>query len=180
MSQSREAHTQMLRLVNSIVMLVIVTTGLVHWLSIEYGWVTPEGIQALVFDQALYYTVVTLSTLGYGDYAPVGTAGRIVMTCLITIFMIFVPYQSARFFELRRLVSSYRGAYTEHKEHIIICCDATCASVRFRRGGGAMRRACAWMALVHHGSPHAQHWGANSSLADCSCARASAHHWLPH
>ena len=52
------------------------------------------------------------------------------MTVLIMLFMFFVPYQSARFFELRRLSSSYRGAYNGSADHIVIVCDPMCPSVR--------------------------------------------------
>jgi hypothetical protein len=86
----------------------------------------------LLFHEALYYTVVTLSTLGYGDYSPweKSALSQILMTMLILGFMFFVPYQSARFFELRRLVSAYRGAFNSPAEHIVICCDPFCPSVR--------------------------------------------------
>jgi voltage-gated potassium channel len=131
-SQARENQSQQIQLLSSVILLLILTTGLVQWLSLEVGWTTPDSDEprTLLFHEALYYTIVTLSTVGYGEYVPHNTTGRLLMTLLVSLFMLFVPYQSAKFFELRRLVSSYRGAYTNAAEHIVITCDPMCPSVR--------------------------------------------------
>lgn len=93
--QSREAQNQQFKLLTSIALLVVITTGFVQWLSIEFGWITPMGVRALQFHEALYYTVVTLSTLGYGEYVPAEGVGQFVMTILIVAFTIFVPYRAS-------------------------------------------------------------------------------------
>ena len=41
----------------------------------------------------------------------------------------FVPYQTARFFEIRRLISAYRGSYSADQPHIVVCCNSTCQGV---------------------------------------------------
>ena len=128
--QTREANHQQFKLLSSILLMLIVTTGFVQWVSTEYGFRTNDGTRALFFHEALYFTVVTLSTVGYGDMVPEEALGRVIMIILVVAFMFFVPYQSARFFELRRLVSAYRGSYNSPSEHIVICCDPNCTTVR--------------------------------------------------
>ena len=89
--QSREAQNQQVQLLTSIALLVVMTTGFVQWLSIEFGWHTPQASpRALQFHEAFYYTVVTLSTLGYGDYYPYEGIGQFVMTFLIVFFIFAV------------------------------------------------------------------------------------------
>ena len=130
-NQSKEANRQMISLVGTVVLLLVLTTGFVQWLSLEVGWNRPagRGPGPLQFHEALYYSVVTLSTLGYGDYYPSDTWGRCTMTVFLLFTFFYVPYQTSKFFVLRSLVSAYRGSYNDERRHIVICCDAACASI---------------------------------------------------
>jgi voltage-gated potassium channel len=48
------------------------------------------------FGDAFYYTVVTLSTVGFGDVLPVTTAGRWVTVATILAGIIVIPWQASR------------------------------------------------------------------------------------
>jgi voltage-gated potassium channel len=48
------------------------------------------------FGDAFYYSVVTLSTVGFGDILPVTTAGRWVTIATILAAIIFIPWQGSK------------------------------------------------------------------------------------
>lgn len=49
--------------------------------------------QYLDWDDALYYVIVTLTTLGYGDIFPINTSGKMLMVVAILCCFIFIPYE---------------------------------------------------------------------------------------
>jgi voltage-gated potassium channel len=55
--------------------LIVVATGIVVFMAIEH----------LSFTDALYFTIVTISTVGYGDIHPISTAGKLLTIVLIII-----------------------------------------------------------------------------------------------
>ena len=77
--------------------IIFVSSGLIF--SIEHK-VNPERFST--FFDAVYYSVVTLTTVGFGDITPVSTAGRLVTMIMILSGIIFIPWQIGMF--LRRLV----------------------------------------------------------------------------
>ena len=54
-----------------------------------------------IFD-AVYYSVVTMSTVGFGDITPVSDAGRIVTITMIASAIILIPWQISVF--LKRII----------------------------------------------------------------------------
>lgn len=48
------------------------------------------------FGEAFYYCVITLSTVGYGDYTPITAAGRTLTVILILGGAILVPWQAGK------------------------------------------------------------------------------------
>ncbi len=82
-----------------------------------------EGSNISSMGNAFWYTIVTLTTVGYGDYYPVSIAGRIVSLVfilgsvgLIGYFIGQITAQAASFLERRKL--GYMG--TNFENHILI------------------------------------------------------------
>lgn len=80
------------------------------------------------FVDVLYFTVVSLATVGYGDIAPVALEARLLNTVLLTPVRIFVwllflgtAYELAllhfRFFEEHRM----RQLAKRLEKHVIVC-----------------------------------------------------------
>ncbi|CAH8573641.1 unnamed protein product [Heterobilharzia americana] len=88
--------------------------------------------QPLPYTASLYFTIVTMSTVGYGDIVPQTHLGRV----FISLFILFalatfasaIPEIVDMFFN----VSKYSGVYQkpEGKSHIVVCGEITTDSVR--------------------------------------------------
>tara|TARA_Y100000310_G_scaffold337630_1_gene425220 strand:- start:2076 stop:2894 length:819 start_codon:yes stop_codon:yes gene_type:complete len=83
----------------TIFVIVFVSSGLIFFIEHE---VNPERFGT--FFDAVYYSVVTLTTVGFGDITPVSTAGRLVTIGMIISGIIFIPWQIGSF--LKRIIYS--------------------------------------------------------------------------
>jgi hypothetical protein len=71
------------------------------------------------FGVALYFVVVTISTVGYGDYSPSSPEGRAVVCLMIIGFMVIVPVKISELAELLALRSPWHITY---RAKVIVCC----------------------------------------------------------
>ena len=124
-------RSQAINLVSTLLCIVIITTGFVQWVAnLEptawYDEVPGEPITEISFHDALYFTVVTFTTVGYGDIRPESPAGRMLIVVLICLFAYLVPSESQRLTRLLDLRSKYSGHFRKKQEqmHIVIGADA--------------------------------------------------------
>ena len=82
-----EDHRMILRIVLSIFCLVFITGGLVF--ECEKGVNPAFGS----ISDALYFAVVTLTTVGFGDLAPMTLQGRLVTMVMILTGVMIIPWQ---------------------------------------------------------------------------------------
>ena len=76
------------------------------------------------FHDAMYFSFVTFSTVGYGDIAPRGTQGRILTLTMIGCVWTVLPAELTKFSRLLDLRSKYSGSYKpKSTNHIIISCN---------------------------------------------------------
>ena len=80
------------RLVVSIVIIFFVYSGLFYFVE------SPVNPDVQNFGDAFYFTVVAISTVGFGDIVPVSGAGRFVTVAMIISGIIIIPFQAARIF----------------------------------------------------------------------------------
>ena len=76
------------------------------------------------FHDFLYFTVVTISTVGYGDIYPVSEEGRFVIICLIIFAAFLIPKETGELLTLLENTSIYsREIYNSNSDitHIVIC-----------------------------------------------------------
>mmetsp|Transcript_26577 Transcript_26577/g.92376 ORF Transcript_26577/g.92376 Transcript_26577/m.92376 type:complete len:1263 (-) Transcript_26577:93-3881(-) len=123
---------QIILLMTTVISILVVTTGFVQFVGNEVEadeWGAHQG--PIQFHDALYFTVVTFTTVGYGDVAPSGVVGRLVITALIAITFVLVPFETSKLVRLARLRSAYAGVLSvrDGHSHIIVCCDLECLGV---------------------------------------------------
>ncbi|CAD8212795.1 unnamed protein product [Paramecium octaurelia] len=85
------------------------------------------------FHEMIYFTIVTLSTVGYGDVIPQSEEGRVCVIVLIIIVLVVIPKQMNELIRLMGLQSVYaRSFYKPNHEipHIIICGYVSVASLK--------------------------------------------------
>lgn len=132
---------EILHTVTSITVLLLVVTGAVQSVSYQYPeafeapvpiWQQEEGITEsgdsvgatrLYWHECLYFCVVTITTLGYGDIFPVTTLSRMLMVFIIIIAFSLIPTllsDLVRAFFSRPL---YAGSLSlpPGRKHILIC-----------------------------------------------------------
>ena len=76
----------LLRIIFSLLVILFVSSGLM--LTIEEN-VNPNINK---FDDALYFTLVSVTTVGYGDITPITSIGKIITMLVITSGVIIIPY----------------------------------------------------------------------------------------
>jgi len=105
----------------------------------EYGNVsyvaTPydSSLTDFRWHDGLYFTVVTLSTVGYGDMAPDDTNVRFLVIFFIMFCVIYIPMKVSRIQDLIQERQAYERAYPYNEndafEHVVLCGKLRLSSV---------------------------------------------------
>eukprot|EP00164_Ancoracysta_twista_P002580 GFYU01003435.1.p1 GENE.GFYU01003435.1~~GFYU01003435.1.p1 ORF type:complete len:1388 (-),score=316.22 GFYU01003435.1:248-4411(-) len=112
------------RLLFNGVSILCTTAGVV--MGLEYESV--EDLQK--YHTALYFTVVTLTTVGYGNIAPVTPIGRlVVMLVIFSCILILIPLQTSRFSEVNSLRSGYMGTLSI-RGHVVVAGSVTAENLQ--------------------------------------------------
>ncbi len=71
------------------------TILIIFFISSGFFWFTENSVNDNIktFGDAFYFTVVTLTTVGFGDIAPVSSGGRTVTILMIISGIILIPWQ---------------------------------------------------------------------------------------
>ncbi|CEL99297.1 unnamed protein product [Vitrella brassicaformis CCMP3155] len=123
-----EVTQQILRILLTLFSLALFGAGLLQRLEEK----NTEG--PFDFHTMLYFVVITISTVGYGDIVPESPAGRVIVCALLAFFFISIPVQTNELFRLMGMQSVYaRKTYKSQLEipHIII---TGCVDVRSLEG----------------------------------------------
>lgn len=87
-------------------------------MNIEINSITGTPLQ---FHETVYFLVVTLATVGYGDLHPTTAAGQITITLAICIgSIIVIPYYVAKFIEKISEYSPYKRTLTGLQNRIFL------------------------------------------------------------
>ncbi|KAL4463512.1 hypothetical protein ABPG72_007613 [Tetrahymena utriculariae] len=130
----------------TILSLVIITAGtllsfeapkreeMIDALTNEQKQCTISTINPATFQEMIYFVVVSISTVGYGDVVPYSEMGRATVIVLIIIVIVIVPQQTNELIRLISLQSVYaRTIYKPNSDipHIIICGHVDVSALRF-------------------------------------------------
>lgn len=81
-------HLIIFRIVFIITAIVFVSSGLIFYAESR---INPEDFST--FFDAVYFSVVTLTTVGFGDMTPVSDYGRVITMLIIISGIVFIPWQ---------------------------------------------------------------------------------------
>ncbi len=117
-----------IRIALTVFTIIFISAGLT-W-AIE-GPVSPDKIRH-IWD-AMYFTIITITTVGYGDISPVTTLGRIVSVLTVLAGVTLIPWQLGKLVKLLFVSSTKVGArcpkcgLAEHDPDAVRCklCGAT-------------------------------------------------------
>jgi voltage-gated potassium channel len=111
--------------IRAVAVLVLVGIALGgHW--IDRAGLRDNSDGAVSFLDIVYFTVITVTTVGYGDIVPVSTSARMFDTFVVTpirIFVFLIFLGSAYSFMLRQGWERWRMGLIrrELKDHVIVC-----------------------------------------------------------
>ena len=128
-SDDVEVQKQLFSVTFMVFSIVFVFAGIFH--LIENTFNTPElmsekwGMSHLQFHDALYFTIVTVATVGFGDIYPLSVAGKFLVIILIATTIVIISNEVNTLFAMLALKSVYaRNTYVPPKgspPHVIIC-----------------------------------------------------------
>ncbi|XP_065919143.1 calcium-activated potassium channel subunit alpha-1a-like isoform X2 [Dysidea avara] len=87
----------------------------------------------LAFPDYVYFLIVTISTVGYGDISPNTEVGRIFVSFLIILGIVLIAYATPTISELFESYSQYSGSYTQvtDAKHVVVSGHINSESVRY-------------------------------------------------
>ncbi len=97
---------------------------LVFWLDRENFRDELDGVVS--FTDVIYFTFVTVTTLGYGDIVPIGDRAHLIDALLVTpvrIFVLFIFIGTAYEFVFQRIIEDMRMNALQESlaDHVVIC-----------------------------------------------------------
>ncbi|KAI9183025.1 hypothetical protein H9P43_003941 [Blastocladiella emersonii ATCC 22665] len=118
-------QTQLTLLLLSLADIVFVTTCAVHYTELAFGE-TPISLF-----EALYMTVVTVTTVGYGDVTVKNTVGRVVIMLAIALSFVTIPAIASSFVDKMRAHREGGGSYTPSGAipHVVVVGNVSSANV---------------------------------------------------
>ncbi len=91
---ARRRHLILTRIAFTVVAIIFVSSGLVYYAEHDANSQVFRS-----FADAVYFSIVTMATVGYGDITPVTAYGRWVTVLIIFAGLIFLPWQIKDFIE---------------------------------------------------------------------------------
>ncbi len=104
---SSPAIRQLIILILAIISIVYVAACLINM---------AEGMP---FGSAVYFSVVTIATVGYGDVTVTSDLGRFFVSCLICVSFIWVPYEINNLTQMLALRSRYLSTFTPRADKYV-------------------------------------------------------------
>ena len=114
--------------------MIFFDAALMQYLENHIERMTSDGdrINLMYFDW-MYYVCVTITTVGYGDIAPLSTLGRFTAMAYISTSILLIPQLTNALFEKISRSSVYqRNLYRPKKkfQHCVVCGDIRSTSLR--------------------------------------------------
>jgi voltage-gated potassium channel len=89
-----QTHIIVIRIIYILLSIIFVSAGMIF-----YAENNLPGSQINTFFDAVYFSIVTLTTVGYGDITPVSTYGRFITILIIVSGIVLIPWQIKDLFQ---------------------------------------------------------------------------------
>lgn len=99
---------RIIRLLTSVGILFFVTAGLIY--TVE----SPANPNINTFGDAFYFTVVTLTTVGFGDIYPESAQGKWITTIMILSGIVVIPWQAGQLIRVAVLMQGKNAVVCSH------------------------------------------------------------------
>jgi len=118
----KSVHLIIFRIIYIMIAIVFVSAGLIFYAEHE---INPEKFRT--FFDAVYFSVVTLTTVGFGDITPVSDYGRTITVLIIISGIVFIPWQVRNLIahlivSVNKVFLACRECGLEHHERDAIYC----------------------------------------------------------
>jgi hypothetical protein len=126
-----ELPHEILVLLLKIVGIVFVTTGIIQEISVNDPSSFSQGTP-LTWHSSLYFVIITMSTVGYGDYYPDRGYTKLLMIVFVLVCFAYIPDQVGRIQEIARTRRLHRYPYVPSRMdqgHIILCGNLQTSSI---------------------------------------------------
>lgn len=103
--------------------LIFISAGVVYALqqTDDFEINLPDATETLTFEKALYYIIITSSTVGYGDMWPKTHQARAIIGLYIILVIVLITQQTSKLGEVMKQSSPYKTPYkTEPNQHIVV------------------------------------------------------------
>ena len=117
-----EIPKQAITLLNTGISIILILASTFHFLENNL----PDG-RTLSFHDCVYFAIVSISTVGYGDISPTTPASRALVSVSILVAIILVPLQTQKLFTLYYERNPFLGEFSEglSKRHVVIVANFT-------------------------------------------------------
>ncbi len=97
-----------------------------------FGALPYANAVSLTYGDCLYFTIVTMSTVGYGDITPKTALGKVFSSFFILFALAAFASCIPELVEMFLATSKYSGTYTARpgRRHVVVCGDVTTESVQ--------------------------------------------------
>ena len=142
-NEENNVNKQITSIIITLLYLIFIVAGciqIVEYTTIENqiamttDFVNLKGLKMRTnFHHYLYYTIVTLSTVGYGDIYPLTTIGKIIFMIFVLLIIIVIPFQLNDLIGLISSQSDYaRYSYKTSKDipHVMLTGDISLDSLK--------------------------------------------------